>query len=349
MINNIINAAIIGCGVISRKHATAIRANSDKVNLYAVCDIIEEKARKLACTFGVKNCYTDYKKMLEDDSINLVCICTPSGMHAEMAVDCAKAGKNVLCEKPLDVTHEKLDMMIKAFARTSLKLGSIFQYRTYSGIIKAKKMLDSGKLGKVYYANGYCKVYRGPEYYKKADWRGTWKLDGGGCLMNQAVHAIDILSWLNGDVESLKADVFTLARDIEVEDTAFALLNFKNKSKGFFHATTLCNPGIGNKVEIQCEKGRIEFVVPSTTLYKFNEKGHILKVPLDDKVILEDNSANDPIAIKDQGHVDLVRNIADAITNGTQPYITGQDGRHAVDVILAIYESSRQQKEIKLI
>mgnify|MGYP000963225586 CR=1 FL=1 len=186
-----INAAVIGCGIISSAHLEAIKANEGKVELYAVCDIIKEKAQRCADQYGAKKVFTDYREMLSDDQIDLVCICTPSGMHSEMAVACAKAGKNVLCEKPLDITREKLDRMLRAFRETGMKLGSVLQYRTCKGLIKAKKLLDSNELGKILYANGHCKIYRSPEYYKSAGWRGTWDFDGGGCLMNQAI----CLSW----------------------------------------------------------------------------------------------------------------------------------------------------------
>lgn len=345
---NKIKAAIIGCGVISTAHAGAIKANSDKAELYAVCDIIEEKAQKLAKDYDVPNCFTDYRKMLEDENIDLVCICTPSGMHAEMAIECAKAGKHVLCEKPLDITKDKLDRMIEAFDRTDLKFGCVFQYRTYTGLVLAKKILDSGELGKILIANGYCKIYRSPEYYKSAGWRGTWELDGGGCLMNQAVHTLDVLSWLAGGVESTKAKVFTLARDIEVEDTAFALLKFQNKAYGVFEAATIYTPGIGVKVEIQCEHGRIEFDGSDAVLIKPDQNDGAVELCLNDEAAIKDGVANNPAALGLTGHTFLIADMADAILNGKQPYIPAIVGRHAVDVILSIYKSSRENKEIMI-
>jgi UDP-N-acetyl-2-amino-2-deoxyglucuronate dehydrogenase len=343
-----VNAAIIGCGVISDFHARGIQANSEQVDFYAVCDIIEERAQKLAAQYGVKRYFTDYKEMLSDENIDLVCICTPSGMHAEMAIDCAKAGKHVLCEKPLDVTREKLDGMIEAFDHTGMKLGCVFQYRTYAGIRRAKEILNSGELGKILIANGYCKIYRSPEYYKSAGWRGTWEMDGGGCLMNQAVHTLDILCYLAGDVESTRAKVFTLARDIEVEDTAFAFLEFKNQAYGVFEAATIYSPGIGAKVEIQCEHGRIEFNAPFTTLYRTLENGKAAPKSLDDEKAVTDGAASNPAALDYEGHRYLVADMAQAILNDKQPYVRAEAGRHAVDVILSIYKASRENKEIMI-
>jgi UDP-N-acetyl-2-amino-2-deoxyglucuronate dehydrogenase len=343
-----INAAIIGCGNISSSHANAIVANKEQVNLYAFCDNVESKAQDMAQLYEVKKYFTDYKAMLQDPAIDLVCICTPSGMHAEMAIDCAYAGKHVLCEKPLDIKREKIDHMIDAFRRTGLKLGSVFQYRTYPGLMKAKEILDNGELGAILVANGYCKIYRGPEYYQSADWRGTLAMDGGGCLMNQAIHTLDILCWLAGGVESVKAEVYTLARDIEVEDTAFAKIKFRNNAHGFFHATVLANPGIGVKVEILCEKGRIEFTDPDTMLYRTDAKNNTVKTCLDATFRENVNTANDPKSLPNYGHCFLIADMADAIAHDRNPYIPGDIGRYAVDVILSIYESSRENKAIEI-
>ncbi|HOJ11129.1 MAG TPA: Gfo/Idh/MocA family oxidoreductase [Clostridiales bacterium] len=346
-----IKAAILGCGNISEAHARAIQVNSNKVELYAVCDIVEEKVVKLVEKYSAVKYYTDYKEMLADDNIELVSICTPSGMHSEMAVDCAKAGKHVLCEKPLDVTREKLDNMVQAFSNRELKFGTVFPYRTYPGLLTAKHILDSGELGRVYMGDGYCKVYRSAEYYKSAGWRGTWELDGGGCLMNQGIHTLDVLCWLMGGVSSAEAKTFTIARDIEVEDTAFAFLKFRNGSYGVFQGTTLSYPGTGVKVEIQCEKGKIVFTDPNTYLYKTDDNGKEIEICLDsidDGNVEKGNTANDPSAIAITGHSWLMSDIVDAIIEDREPFVSVIEGRHAVDVILAIYESSRTGKEIKV-
>ena len=350
-----LKAAILGCGNISVAHYNAIKANSHKVELYAVCDIIEEKAIAAAEKYGAAKYYTDYKEMLKDENIDFVSICTPSGMHGEMAVDCAKAGKHVLCEKPIDVTHEKLDKIVEAFENTNLKFGGVFQYRTYPGILKAKRMLENGELGNVYIGDGYCKIYRSPEYYKSADWRGTWKLDGGGCLMNQGIHTLDILCWLMGGVVSTQAKTFTLAREIEVEDTAFAFLKFKNGGYGTFTGTTLAHPGTGVKVEIICEKGKIVFQDPNTYLYQVDENGKEVEICLDTIETEERNSeenkevintAKYPAALSLTGHTFLVSNLVNAILENKQTHVGPEEARHTVDVILAIYESSRTGKEI---
>lgn len=336
-----LNVAVAGCGVIGSAHCEAVNANYERVNLYAVCDSDEDRATKFAEKYKAYKYYTDFEKMLEDRNVDLVCICTPSGMHVDMALDCAKAGKHVLCEKPIGITKEQLDQLSIAFTGTSLKFGTVFQYRTYPGLLKAKQMLDSGELGKILIGNGHCKIYRSPEYYKSAGWRGTWELDGGGCLMNQAIHTLDVLSWLSGGVESVVAKAYTLARDIEVEDTAFALLKFRNGAYGSFQASTLYMPDLGVNVEIQCEKGRIVFTSDRTYLYTPGEKGRSMETCLDETP--GNNSSGNNI-----GHAYLINDMADAILNDKAPHIPVKEGRHSVDVILSIYESSKTGGEVKV-
>jgi predicted dehydrogenase len=341
-----LNVAVVGCGVISRAHCEAVNANDQLVSLYAVCDIVEEKALEAAKKYNAKKYYVDYMEMLKDENIDIVCIGTPSGNHADIALACAKAGKHVLCEKPIDITKEQLDRLEEAFSGDSPKFATVFQYRTYPGLLKAKQMLDSGELGRIHTANGYCKVYRSPEYYKSAGWRGTWKYDGGGCLMNQAIHTLDVLCWLMGGAESALAKTYTLARDIEVEDTAFAILTFKNGAPGVFHATTLAYPGVGVEVEIICEKGRIVFNSSGTVLYTSDEKGNTIETSLDKTE--KGGTENDPAAISNIGHAFLIKDLAEAIIYGRETHIPVKEGRHSVDVILAIYESSRKGGEVKV-
>ena len=339
--------AIIGCGVIGPKHAEGIAA-CNNAELYAVCDIIREKAELLAKKYNAKMVFTDYKEMLQQKEIDIVCICTPSGLHGDMAIACAEMGKHVLCEKPLDISTDKINAMIKACRDHNVKLGGIFQNRTYSGCIAAKKILDEGKLGKIYIADGYTKEYRSPAYYKSAGWRGTWALDGGGCLINQGVHCIDILCWLAGPVESILARTYTMARDIEVEDSAFALVRFKNGACGVIEGSTISLPGRDDYVEIQCEKGRILYDSGKTVMYETDSGGNVIETPLDTEEIDKSNTANDPSAFTAKGHTYLIADMARAVTEDREPYITGASARNAVDAILAIYESSRTWKEIYL-
>jgi len=214
-----IKFAVIGCGRIAPSHLEGIK-NAPHAELVAVCDIIEEKAMQTAKNYGLSKWYTDVETMFKSEDIDACCICTPSGLHSEIACLAANYGKHVLCEKPLDVTSEKMQKMIDCCHKNNVKLGAIFQRRTFDGAIKIKEIVESGVLGKVTMADVSMKYYRDQEYYDSADWRATWEYDGGGALMNQGIHGIDMLSWIMGGIHSVYARCETLNWDIEVEDTA---------------------------------------------------------------------------------------------------------------------------------
>lgn len=343
-------AAIIGCGNIFNNHAKGY-ISSDGVELYAICDILDEKlesAKKLINMPDIK-CFSDYKEMIKLDEIDIVSVCVPSGLHAKIGIDCAKAGKHILVEKPLDINSQNMTNLISSCKDNNVKLAAVFQCRTSQGILKAKEMLDSGELGKVLIADAIDKEYRSPEYYKSAGWRGTWALDGGGCLMNQGVHTIDLLCWLSGGIKSVYARTMTLSRDIEVEDVAQALLTLKSGGVGTILGTTLCAPGIGERIDIQCEKGRITFEEGKSTTFSYYEKENgenkVVEINLDEEID-EENTKDDPLALTPKKHTFLIGNFVEAINNNTDPFVTGEDARHAVDVILAIYESSKTKKEV---
>ena len=180
----------------------------------------------------------------------MVCVCTPSGNHGEVTIAAAEAGIHVLCEKPIEITDEKLTAMIDACRKHGVKLGGIFQRRTLPAAIKTREAIQSGKLGKMVLGDAYLKYYRSPEYYKSAGWRGTWELDGGGALMNQGIHGIDLITWMMGDVHSVVAKCGTLVRDIEVEDTAVAIVKYKNGAYGVIQGTTSVYPGLDTRFEV---------------------------------------------------------------------------------------------------
>ena len=177
---------IIGCGVIAPWHVAGIKGSSN-ARLVAVCDIIPEKAEKLAAENGNPRVCTDHRKLLEDPEVQAVCVCTPSGLHAKVGIDAAQAGKHVLSEKPIDITLENIDAFIAETKKAGVNLGCIFQRRTQPLWIAVHDAVQGGKLGKMVLADAYIKYYRSQEYYDSAGWRGTWEMDGGGALMNQGV------------------------------------------------------------------------------------------------------------------------------------------------------------------
>ena len=340
-----LNVGILGCGNISASHIPAVLANSDIVNLYALCDMDEEKLNATQIKYKVEKCYTDYLEMLKDPKVDIVNICTPSGTHGEQVEHCAKYAKHVLCEKPLEITREKLDRLIACYRDTDLKAGVVFQYRTYSGIRQAKQMVDRGELGRLLIGNACYKMYRSPEYYKSAGWRGTWEMDGGGSTMNQGIHILDILCYIGGRIKSVFATAPTLARDIEVEDALTATLTFENSAIGSYQSTTLAMPPIEIKSELIFEKGVLTFADPDVYLFtEENPKG----IVLGEQTGEGPSGSLNPTGISIAGHSFLVRNLARTVNGEEEVFVPLEEGRHVVDVILAMYQSHKTGRSVQV-
>lgn len=339
-----IRFGIIGCGVIAPSHAESILA-AEGAALYAVCDILPEKAAEFQKKFGAEKKYTDYHDLLADPLVDAVCICTPSGMHGQMAADAAKAGKHIFCEKPMEITAEKINWMIKEIRKYPVKMGCVFQRRTFPEAMAVKQALESGKFGKILVADAYLKYYRSPEYYKSAGWRATWEWDGGGALMNQGVHGIDLIRWLTGEIDSVYAVTRTQLHSISVEDTAIALVRYQNGAVGVIEGTTCVSPAQDTRFEIHCEKGSIIFSDTGILQWHLNgrpeEKAPELKTGAG-------SVKDDPAALNKFSHLPLIQDFVQAVEEGREPMIPPEEARKSVDVILAIYQSSRENREIKL-
>ena len=334
---------IIGCGVISSWHARAITA-LDEAELVAVCDIIPERAEKLSAEFGGK-VYTDYHEMLASPDVVTVCICTPSGMHADMAIAAARAGKHVMTEKPIDINLAKIDQMIAECRNCGVKLGVIFQRRTTPMWYRIKAAIDKGLLGKMVLGDAYLKYYRSQEYYDSGDWRGTKALDGGGALMNQGVHMVDILQWIMGPVESIFAHADHLVRDIEVEDTTVAVLKFANGAFGVLEGTTSV-VGMDHRLELHGDKGTI--TVDRETIEKWEVPEEKTSVDDMELEITIGSAATDPTAIGIEGHQAQILDLIHAICEDRDPMVTGEEARKAVEIILSVYQSAQTGQLVKL-
>lgn len=344
-----IGYGIIGCGVIAPFHLRGARnAKGVKVNVVAVCDIVPEKAERFAKENNIPYWYTDYKELLKRPDIDIVSICTPSGLHCEIAVEAAKARKHILCEKPIEITLEKADRMIESALSANVKLGVAFQRRTYETSQKVREAIRTGQLGKMVLGDAYLKYYRSQAYYDSAGWRGTWALDGGGALMNQGVHGIDLLQWIMGDVATVYAKADHLVRKIEVEDTAVALLTYKNGAYGVIEGTTSVYPGEDTRLELHGELGTI--ILQEQTIKKWvvlGEDGNpkdLTPKTAEEKV----GGTSDPTAIASLGHERLVQNIIDAVLDNKELYCSGIEARKSIEIILAIYQSVKTGKEVKL-
>ncbi len=339
---------IIGCGVIAPFHAKGIQS-AKGAKLVAVADIIPEKAQRLAEEYSTEEdgpvaWYKDYQDLLRRDDIHVVCICTPSGMHANTAVDAAQAGKHVLTEKPMAITLPQLDRMIAACRKAGVKLGTIFQRRTYESSRQIKHAIEQGKLGKLVLGDAYLKYYRTQEYYNGASWRGTWELDGGGALMNQGVHGVDLLQWLMGGVERVYARAAALVHDIEVEDTAVAVVRYKSGALGVIEGATSVYPGLETRLEIHGEKGTVileEQTIKRWSLIDEEEPGSGAAAPAE-----EAGGSSDPAAIASVGFMRQIQDMVDAVREDREPLVSGEEGRKAVEIILAIYESARTGQEV---
>jgi len=335
---------IIGCGVIANFHRTGIE-KCPEAELYAVADSVPDLARKFAEEHGVPRWFDDYRKMLELPDLDAVCICTPSGLHAEPAIAAAEAKKHILCEKPLDVTLEKIDKMIEAVRRNGVKLGAVFQSRVQKDTRRVKEAIEQGVLGRILQADLLTKWYRSQEYYDSGAWRGTFALDGGGCLMNQGIHGVDLFQWLVGPVTSVYGKVATVNHNIEVEDSAYAIAELAGGGRGAIIGSTCAYPGFPTRIEIHGEKGSI--CLQDAKIVSWDVIGQ--QPPEDVRSGGGEEGvggASDPKAISSLGHEILVADLAHAILEDREPVISGEDARKAVAIILAIYQSSREGREV---
>jgi UDP-N-acetyl-2-amino-2-deoxyglucuronate dehydrogenase len=334
---------VIGCGNISTAHAGAI-TKAEGAELVAVADILEDKAKACAERYGAKAWYTDYQELLKRDDIDAVCICTPSGIHSEVAVAVAGAGKHMLCEKPLDISIPAMDRMVEAARKKNVKLAGVFQRRTYASSMKIREAVANGELGKMVLADAILKHYRSQAYYDSAGWRGTWALDGGGALMNQGVHGIDLVQWIMGDVESVFAKVGTLARNIEVEDTALAIVTYKSGAYGVIEGATSVYPNVPFRLNFHGELGTI--TLQDQSIIKWEVLGEGAKDP----GLAEESAGalNDPRDISATGHLYHILDLMAAVREDREPFVNGEEAKKAVEVILAIYESSKCGKEIRI-
>ncbi|OGS22248.1 MAG: hypothetical protein A2252_06720 [Elusimicrobia bacterium RIFOXYA2_FULL_39_19] len=342
-----IGFGIIGCGTIASWHINGIE-NTKGAKLVAVCDRSEDKAKKTASEKNV-DYYTGLGEMLKRKDLDVVCICTPSSLHTEQAIAAAQAGKHVITEKPMAITLEKANRMIDVCKKNKVKLSCVFQLRFTEPYAKIKKVIDSGELGKLTLGDCYLKYYRSQAYYDSAGWRGTWEFDGGGALMNQGIHMIDLLQWYMGPVESVFGHCKTLARKIEVEDTAAAVIKFKNGAIGVIEGTTSVFPSnIPHRLELHGDRGSIMF--SGSGLARWEVEGPDGKVidKLQDTAKETQKAITKPTDISWEGHQQVIGDMVSAIKENREPVVTGEDGKKALEIILAIYESSKTGKEIKL-
>ena len=339
---------IIGCGMIAGFHAKAIQAAGGK--LVACYDRVPQAAQRIATEYDCKS-YDDFKAFLADPAVEIVTIGTPSGAHIEATLAAAEAGKHIIVEKPLEITLERCDQMIAACEKANVKLSTVFHSRFHDSAKQIKAAVDAGRFGRLTVGDAIVKWYRTQQYYDSGAWRGTWELDGGGALMNQAIHTVDLLLWLMGPVVEVTAQAALLAHErIAVEDTITATLRFENGALGSIVATTAAFPGMLKRVELSGSAGTAVMEEEDIIKWDFAETAPVDAV-IKERMLNSQSTgggAADPAAIGFQGHAKLFANMIAAVDGKESLVIDGKEGRRSTEVILAIYKSAETGQAVKL-
>jgi len=339
---------IIGCGMIAGFHAKAIADVGGK--LVACYDHVQQAADRLGETYGCR-AYYDLKPFLADKEVEIVTICTPSGAHQDPAVLAAESGKHVIVEKPLEITLERCDKIIAACEKAGVVLSTIFPFRFHQSARWLKAAVESGRFGTLTLGDAIVKWYRTQEYYDSGVWRGTWELDGGGALMNQAIHSVDLLTWLMGPVAEVTAQSALLAHQrIEVEDNLVATLRFQNGALGVIEASTAAYPGSLKRVEIYGSTGSA--IIEEEDIVKWDFQ---TSQPEDAEIrermttkVSGGGGAADPAAIGHHGHTMLFADVVKAIETGGKPLVDGHEGRRSVEIVRAVYDAAKSGKTVCL-
>ncbi|MBM7870092.1 putative dehydrogenase [Clostridium pascui] len=335
--------AIIGCGRISYKHVEALINNKEEAILVATCDVDKEKAESKASEYikGMNTpvnvgIYVDYKEMLEKEDIDVVAIATESGYHPEITIHCMNKGKHAIVEKPMALSIEDADAMIKCARENNVKLCISHQNRFNEPIQKLREAVDSGRFGRL--INGTARILwnRNMGYYTQAPWRGTWELDGG-TLMNQCIHNIDLLQWMmGGEIDTVYAQCDTFLRDIEAEDFGAIIIRFKNGSIGIIEGTACVYPkNLEETLSIFGETGTVS--IGGLAVNKIENWRFADGKDSEEEILKE--QGEDPDSVYGFGHTALYKDVLDAINNDRQPLINGEAGKIGMSIILAAYKS----------
>ena len=326
-----LRAAVVGCGNISARHLNSVSEN-DKCVLVAVCDIIPEKADKKAEQYGVKAFY-DFDEMLKNAEFDVLHICTPHYLHAEMAIKAMNSGKHVLCEKPLAVTYSDAVRMCECAEKNDVYLGTCFQNRYNESSQYIKSLLDSGKMGAVVGIKGMVTWDRDEEYYSD-DWHGTLQKEGGGVVINQSIHTLDLMQWLvSSEVTDIKGSISQkrLAGKVETEDTADALITFENGCQALFYATLCYCANSPVFVEVLCEKGKIVMYDDLAIIRKGEEK----------QTVTFDHAKGDK-GYWGNSHGRLIDEFYKSIVSSSDFEVNGRSGIKAVKIVDGLYKNARK-------
>jgi len=335
-------AGIVGCGNIFPMHAITIK-QLENVELVAVCDVKEDRAKKEANKLNCKY-YLDYKEMIDEEDLDVVHICTPHHMHAPISIYASNAKKHVMSEKPISITMKDAKAMIEASKKNQVLLGVIFQNRYNTGSKLIKETLDSGELGKIISGKLQVTWKRTDEYYSKSDWKGTWDKEGGGVVIDQAIHTMDLMRWFVGsEIDYVEANITNRTHEInEVEDMAEGIIKYKNGVLTTFYAINYYSYDAPVEIELHCEKGIVKMIGDKAVIEFNNGK----------KIIAD----NDPGEVFDYGngvksywgtsHVKQIEEFYQSVAKGEQTVICGEEATKTQEMICAIYESGKKRKRI---
>lgn len=335
-----LGSAIIGCGSIYKSHADSLQMNQNS-QIVAVVDINAKRAKEASEIYNCKF-YTDYEEMLKNEEVQVVHICTPHYLHAPMAIDAMKAGKHVLVEKPVAINVSEAEEMAKVAKANNKKLSVCFQNRYNSTYLKVKQIIDEGRLGAIKGIKGLVTWYRNEEYYTNSLWRGKWKTEGGGVLINQAIHTLDFMQYIAGPVKRLKGNVDTrlLKNVIEVEDTADVTLQFESGAVGIFFATNSFTRNSSVDIEIHCEKGVLRINEEELVMDYNGKKEYITR---------ENNVSNKYKDYWGKSHGTLIQKFYQCIIEDDfTGYITAEEGVKSLKLIEAIYKSSAEGNYVSI-
>jgi predicted dehydrogenase len=343
--------AIVGCGMIARFHARAL-AEVPSARLVALVSRRTEHAQKMANELELRcEVYNDLEPALAQRDVHAVIVTTPSGAHMEPAVAAASAGKHVVVEKPLEITLERCDAILAACTRNKVQLCTIFPSRFHDANRALKAAIDAGRFGRLTLGETTCKWWRPQSYYDEGGWKGTQALDGGGALMNQAIHNVDLLLWMMGPATHISGFTAMLAHErIEVEDTAVACLRFANGALGVIQATTSVFPGLPTTIGVHGDRGTAVIEQEDVLRWEFQPEtaeDRQVKQRFAQKVGASGGSSN-PAAISHVGHARQLADFVQALETGQPPLVDGREGRKAVEAILAIYRSTATGQTVAL-
>ena len=346
-----IGYAVLGLG-IGKAHAEAV-AKSENATLVALCDRDEALLQKMGALYPDAKLYTDAEALFADPQVEIVSVCLPSAMHADYAVRAMEAGKHVLVEKPVDITCERAMRIEEARLRTGKRCGVVLQNRFNLNMYPIREAIDSGRMGQLFLGTFAVKWFREQRYYDRGGWRGTWAMDGGGSLINQASHTVDLMQWLMGDVTSVTSTMTIANHSIETEDVTASTLRFKNGAMATFVSTTCAYPGVSTEICLYGTAGSIEADADRLKLWKMSEPIGDMEEDEEENVMLERFGGGNRLAAEREpeklyGHRHVVEDMILAVRDGRDPEVMPLEGMKSLAIIEAVYRSAKEGKTVLL-